>query len=241
VAEWLRSGLQIRAPRFDSGRGLHLTGDISQNPQVAAAVILAGGTGRRMGGRDKSRLTVNGTLFSHRLAEILSPQARQMAVVAPAEHTPFIPDPCARLNDLLDRDGRPIGPLGGLAAAGIWASKILEDHQWVITAPVDCPLFPTDFSQRALDAARPGTEIVIGAYNDRTYPVCALWRVGALAAIKTYLAPEVRDYSVRSYMMTRAAIHIDFYPWYATNPFSGANTPAELSALAHHLKQKPKT
>jgi hypothetical protein len=23
VAEWLRSGLQIRAPRFDSGRGLH--------------------------------------------------------------------------------------------------------------------------------------------------------------------------------------------------------------------------
>ena len=24
VAEWLRSGLQIRAPRFDSGRGLHL-------------------------------------------------------------------------------------------------------------------------------------------------------------------------------------------------------------------------
>ena len=24
MAEWLRSGLQIRVPRFDSGRGLHL-------------------------------------------------------------------------------------------------------------------------------------------------------------------------------------------------------------------------
>ena len=32
VAEWLRSGLQIRAPRFDSGRGLHYSA--SRHPRV---------------------------------------------------------------------------------------------------------------------------------------------------------------------------------------------------------------
>ena len=36
MAEWLRSGLQIRAPRFDSGRGLH-TGSIHLVRSVEAA------------------------------------------------------------------------------------------------------------------------------------------------------------------------------------------------------------
>jgi hypothetical protein len=39
VAEWLRSGLQIRAPRFDSGRGLHISWAFDQ--LVAHGALLA--------------------------------------------------------------------------------------------------------------------------------------------------------------------------------------------------------
>jgi hypothetical protein len=35
VAEWLRSGLQNRLPRFNSGRGLHLTQSVGTAPRIS--------------------------------------------------------------------------------------------------------------------------------------------------------------------------------------------------------------
>ena len=35
VAEWLRSGLQIRVPRFDSGRCLQISGPVADVPHAA--------------------------------------------------------------------------------------------------------------------------------------------------------------------------------------------------------------
>ncbi|NOZ31944.1 MAG: NTP transferase domain-containing protein [Alphaproteobacteria bacterium] len=202
---------------------------------VSGAVILAGGEGRRMGRRDKSRLVVAGRELGHHVGAKLAPQARLLALAAPETRTPLMPPGFARINDMTDDADRPIGPLGGLAAAGLWAKAGLDANDWVISAPVDCPLFPADFGARCIAAASGETEIVVAAFKDRTYPVCALWRVGALAAISGYLKSGTGDYSVRTFMLTRNTIHIDFSPWHAQNPFAGANTTAELGVLAGRM------
>ena len=108
-------------------------------------VILAGGTGRRMGGTDKALLRLGGRTLLSRAIERLEPQVEQLALSANGEAARF----GGALPVLPDAGGA--GPLAGVLAALDWAAPLGATA--VVSVAVDTPFFPGDLVPQLLLAA----------------------------------------------------------------------------------------
>lgn len=98
------------------------------------AVILAGGTGSRLGGVDKARLDVGGTTLLERMLAAVS-AARRVVVVAPPESVAGLARAANVSVTLEDPPGG--GPVAGLVAG---MSLLVDDPaEWTLVAAVDQP------------------------------------------------------------------------------------------------------
>ncbi|WP_029040157.1 molybdenum cofactor guanylyltransferase [Cucumibacter marinus] len=192
------------------------------NPHISG-VILAGGQGRRLGNVDKARLRLGGQKLLEHAAARLGPQT-EAAVVAGGETT--LPGLA-----LLKDDGG--GPLSGLLAAYTHAGTSAVPPEWLVTAPVDSPFFPTDFVTRALGKAGDATDAVVGSSGDTLYPVCALWRRSALDRLPDHLAHNP-DRSVRGFLDILRWLPLD-YADRDDNPFFNINRVGDLIRARKHL------
>lgn len=155
-----------------------------------AAVVLAGGAGRRMGGPDKPRLPVAGVPMLLRVLDAVA-DARPRVVVGPDDLGPLLPDDVLRTRE--DPPGG--GPLAG-CAAGL---ALVGDARLVGLFAADQPFLTrraVDLLRSAVDgggegiAAGGGREVtaegggVDGAvFTDgtgRPQNLCAVWRTDAL-------------------------------------------------------------
>jgi molybdopterin-guanine dinucleotide biosynthesis protein A len=144
---------------------------------MCSAAILAGGAARRFGGRDKTRLVVDGRTVIDRQLSALAPLTTDILLVGapPGRQVP------PGLRAVADRrDG--LGPLGGLHTALLEAAG---DPTLILAC--DMPFVTTALLERLLalmddaDAAVPRT--------DRGYhPVCAVYARRSLPAIERRLA-----------------------------------------------------
>lgn len=101
---------------------------------ATTAVILAGGRGQRLGGRDKARLCLQRRTVLERLAGQLRQVAGEIIVVrARPRDNLRLPAGCIRA---WDQNGSQ-GPLSGLAAGLARASG-----HWCLCVPVDCASLP---------------------------------------------------------------------------------------------------
>lgn len=113
-----------------------------------AAVVLAGGSGRRMGGVSKPLLRIGGeSLLGRVLRGVAS--AERIVVVGPAELSAHLPAAVS-----LTREEPPgSGPVAAIAA-GV---KLLPDAQWIIVVGGDLPFLTSDavafLRQRTRDVA----------------------------------------------------------------------------------------
>jgi molybdopterin-guanine dinucleotide biosynthesis protein A len=188
---------------------------------VIAGVILAGGLARRMGGRDKALIHLDGRPLVDRVVERLRPQVAALALNANGDAVrfyplslPVIPDPVA---------GNP-GPLAGILAALEWAAPA---HEFVLTAPTDCPFLPHDLVARlviARDEAQ--AEIAIAVSGDRHHPVIALWPVRLAAELRAALVEQgvrkVGDFIARHKIAPAA------FPVTPFDPFMNVNSPEDI-------------
>lgn len=101
-----------------------------------SAIILAGGRGQRLGGRDKARLPWRGRTLLQRLSVHLRTVAREVIVVR-ARPRDALRLPTGSLR-AWDQQGS-LGPLSGLAAGLNRASG-----RWCLCVPVDCATLPND-------------------------------------------------------------------------------------------------
>jgi molybdopterin-guanine dinucleotide biosynthesis protein A len=142
------------------------------DPQIAAA-ILAGGQARRFGGRDKSRLVIDGRTIIVRQLDVLQRVASELFIVAPDG---------GRYRDL----GVPVyadvipasGPMGGLATA-------LERARAprVLVVACDLPFLDVALLTALVDAARDGD----GAWARSprgVEPLVACYRRSARGAVR---------------------------------------------------------
>ena len=106
-------------------------------------VILAGGTGRRMGGTDKSALLLGAQPLLARVIDRLDPQVEQLAISANGDASRFA---ACRLPVL--PDAMPQGPLSGVLAALDWAAP--QGATAVVSVAVDTPFFPGDLVPQLL-------------------------------------------------------------------------------------------
>ena len=144
------------------------------------AVVLAGGVGSRMGGNKPFQPYGQTTLIEAVIAR-LKPQVGEIVVNAGTGGSALsLPLSCLGLR--LIYDGMPgLGPLSGVLSA-LQMAEAAGDAA-VVTAPCDMPELPVDMVAQ-LGAADSDVVYFSGV---RDYPLCALWRVSVLPALRAAL------------------------------------------------------
>ncbi len=189
-----------------------------------AAVVLAGGLARRMGGGDKALLPLGGRpLLAHVLARI-TPQVGPVVLNAngdPARFAgfglPVVADP------MPDHPG----PLAGVLAGLDWAAAQAPGVTTLLSVTADAPFLPIDLVARLLAArAAACVPMACAASGGFTHPPIALWPLALRAELRAALVGGERkiDRWTARHGCASAA-----WPDQPVDPFFNANTPEELS------------
>lgn len=199
-----------------------------------AGVIIAGGTGRRMGMQKPLAPFLGGHLIDAVIARV-RPQVRTLALnVARDQRALF--HPYADLELISDRPAPAIGPLGGIEAGLAWAER-LDGITWLATFPCDTPFLPRDLVTRlaancAGDDARP----VSLRDGGELHALCTLWPVAARAAVTAGIAAR----NFRSVRDALAALNARTLEWRdAGAAFFNVNTQEDLAAAEALAKAAP--
>lgn len=191
-----------------------------------SVVVLAGGEGRRIGGKKPQRLLAGKALVEHvfeRVGEWGMPAA--VAVGLEAEGRTI-----AGFATL--RDDARIGPIGGILSALRWARD--EGFGGVLTVPCDTPFLPSDLPARLEAPIDDGARAAIGRSNGRTHPSCGVWTRECLADLERYL-PDAR--SLTGFAQQVSAAIVD-WPLDRYDPFFNVNTPEDLARAEELLRTR---
>jgi molybdopterin-guanine dinucleotide biosynthesis protein A len=135
-----------------------------------AGLVLAGGRGSRMGGRDKGLLHDRGRPMAVRAAALLAPYCDVLVVSANRNLSRY-----ARWADVVTADDHRgyLGPLAGIAAG--FASV---QTRWLLTCPCDVTGVPEQTPQRLLRALRlhGWADAAVLHDVDRLQPLVGAWR-----------------------------------------------------------------
>ncbi|WP_019627189.1 molybdenum cofactor guanylyltransferase MobA [Thioalkalivibrio sp. ALJT] len=181
-------------------------------------LVLAGGQGRRMGGRNKGWVEYRGRPLVEQVLERLRPQVDSIVISANTDIDRYraLGFPCLP-------DTRPDypGPLAGIAAA--WAHY--PGHT-LLSVPVDAPCLPPDLAER-LDqtlavSAAPAAMAHDGA---RLQPLFALLRPVLAARLEADLADG--SLAVGRWFRDIGATVVDFSD--QPDAFINLNTPEDLT------------
>jgi molybdenum cofactor guanylyltransferase len=185
------------------------------------ALVYAGGRGERLGGVDKARLRLGGTtLLAHVLAALGAVQTPVLLATGPRSPSTPLPAHCHPLLDPPD----VAGPLAGLLAAADHFHNHAISAGTLITAAVDTPFLPADYTARLL-AALDHHPAAFAAWGPNFYPTHAAFRLSALPP------PDTAHRSIRTLLDALGAARVDWQPDHPTDPFGNVNTVSDLLAL----------
>lgn len=193
----------------------------------SAAVILAGGEGRRLGGMEKALVEISG----HRLIDLaISNLERQCKTLALSLRVDQSWAANLQLPVLLDRPTAQVGPLGGVAASLHWAATRAPMPAWVITVPVDLPFLPDELIQRltANDA-----DIAVACSGGRAHHAVAAWRPHLYDSLTDALKNGAM--AIGEFQSQHKVAEVS---WSAdqTDPFFNVNTPGDVKEAEQRLR-----
>lgn len=197
-----------------------MSDSITLSTDDITGVILAGGKGRRMGGRDKGLMKLYGRPLAAHIAERLSPQVGRLILNANRN-----PDGYAALGYPVvpDMMGDFDGPLVGLASA-----MDAADTPLVLTVPCDSPRLPANLAARLLAALQERqVDIALAHDGERTQQVFALYKRQLYPALRAYLDGGGRQ--VRAWLAGQNSVPVDFSD--CPDAFLNVNTPEEWAVL----------
>ena len=190
---------------------------MSLTPHEIAAVVLAGGEGRRMGGSKPQRVLAGRTLLERAAAQastfsdLTAVAVRDLAQAAAPDGLPPI------------EDAPWEGPLGGLASALAFARS--RERAAVLTLPCDMPLVPPDLASR-LGGALGDHRAALATSGGHLHPVCGLWRVEALDVLPAWAGSGQR--SLKGFAAAVGFTTVD-WPAGPVDPFFNVNTAEDLA------------
>ena len=180
-----------------------------------AAVILAGGLGRRMGGVDKGLIEYQGRPLIEWALAALMPQVDQLVISANRNLDTYAAYGQRVLPDTLPDFP---GPLAGVLAA-------LEAVQadWLLVAPCDTPHLPPDLATQLLDAAlHQNVPLAVVADATRIHHSCFIVRTDQRDNLAAFLARGER--AVRHWQAGLASTTVLF----DSAGFANFNQPQDL-------------
>ena len=195
---------------------------------TSAAAILAGGDGRRLGGKDKALISLGGIRLIDRVHKSVSPQVR-LCVVCLGSNKPW--GETLNLPIIKDRPASDRGPLGGIAAALAWGVSLEPSIEWVVTAPVDVPFLPADLVSQ-LTMAGDGADIVVAKSGGQVHHTIAAWK----PALISDLDEAIKDHAVPVHHFQTMVRTIEV-EWAVAvfDPFHNINTPEDLALAEHYV------
>ncbi len=144
---------------------------MTRPPGRPAALILARGGARRLGGIDKPLIELAGATLLARIIDAVAPQAALVALSANGDPARFA---AFGLPALAEGAFVGQGPLAGVLAGMDWTAA--EGATVLLTVPGDTPFIPRDLA--AMLAPAPGC----AASGGRVHHRVALWPVGVREA-----------------------------------------------------------
>jgi len=147
-----------------------------------SAIILAGGEGRRAGGRDKGLLDYNGRPMIEHVIDRIRPQADEIIISANRNLEQYRQYASQVIADETDSYRGPL--------AGISACLPACGHPLTLVVACDMPLLPADLVRRLLSAMA-DTDVAIATVN-RQHQLALLLKTSLRDSIEQYLAGNRR-------------------------------------------------
>jgi molybdopterin-guanine dinucleotide biosynthesis protein A len=188
------------------------------------AIILAGGRASRMGGVDKGLMPLNNKpLISYVLA-CLKPQVSGMIINANREFETY---KALGYPVFADEIADFAGPL-----AGIQLGLMQATSEYLLTAPCDCPLLPSNLCKKLLIALETEhADIAIATNNHNDHPVISLCKTALLDNLNNYLQQGGRK--VSTWQKSLNHVYVDFSE--TPDAFTNINTIEDLNHLTLKL------
>lgn len=185
--------------------------------QNVAAVILAGGQGRRMGGVDKGLIDYQGRPLIEWVLAALAPQVDEIVISANRNLERYAAYGRRVLPDTLP-DFQ--GPLAGVLAA---LKAVTAD--WLLVVPCDTPLLPADLALRLLGAAQlEGVPLAVAEDAARVHHSCFLVHADQRDHLAGFLARGER--AVRHWQAELSSARVRF----DAAGFANFNQPDDLKS-----------
>lgn len=180
-------------------------------------LVLAGGRGTRMGGKDKGLVEFNGKPMIQHVLAALRPQVAEVFISANRNVEFYRGTGCRVVSDLLAGFA---GPLAGISA-GMHAAT----RKYLLVLPCDGPFVPAWLAQRLWTAVAGKNDAIAAAHDgDRLHPTFALLPLSVLDDLDAYLAEGERK--VDQFYNRHTFVTVDFsdYP----QAFLNINTPEDV-------------
>ena len=205
---------------------LNLQGEKMQiNEEKLVGVILAGGLARRMGGGDKSMLSLGGRKILDYVIESATMQLGCVIINANGDPARFEAFNLPVQDDIVPGFA---GPLAGVLSAMAWAKKHQQEASHIITIAADTPFFPSDYVARMCEQMHAENKaLACASYQGRTQPVFGLWPVALFDDLYKALVED--DIRKVDRFTARYAVADVAFDELKQNPFFNVNKPEDIA------------
>lgn len=189
--------------------------------QDVAAVILAGGMGRRVGGEDKGLIELNGKPLIAHVIDVISPQVEELLISANRNIEQYASFSYPVIHD---RQEGFCGPL-----AGIDAAFAATDKPYLLCVPCDSPMLPSNLLSLLYVALQAGGQaMAIATDAQRQHPVINLMRRSVHEDVRHRL--KLGELKLMTWIEATGYACVDF----SAQPqlLSNLNSPQDIGLLA---------
>lgn len=204
--------------------------------EIIPCVILAGGKGRRMGGKEKALIPLLDRPLLSYVLESISGQVAPIALNINTNLDQFYKFGYQIIEDPIKGH---LGPLAGILASLNWAHTL--NQKWVLTLPCDTPFLPKNIVGEMIKAKNNdlSLDLVVARSKGYNHPVIALWKSELSSKLKISLEEGIRKIDLFTANLKIGYVDFDSNKNIQFDPFTNLNSPLDLIYAQQILGRLP--
>lgn len=204
--------------------------------EIVPCVILAGGKGRRMGGKDKALIPLLDRPLLSYVLESISGHVAPIALNINTNLDKFSEFGYEIIEDPIKGH---LGPLAGILASLNWARKL--NQKWVMTLPCDTPFLPKNIVKEMIKLKNKelDVDLVVAQSKGYNHPVIALWKSDLNLKLEKALNEGTRKIDIFTSSLKVAYVDFDKINNDNFDPFTNLNSPLDLIKAQQILGKLP--